>query len=41
MGQERRIVKNASREEVNREFKDLAERKIRRIPRGAWRIFLT
>jgi hypothetical protein len=26
---------------VNREFKDLAERKIRRIPRGAWRIFLT
>ena len=41
MEQERRIVKNASSEEVNREFKDLAERKILRIPRGAWRIFLT
>ena len=34
-------VKNAGRVAVKREFKDLAERKIRRIPRGAWRIFLT
>ena len=30
--QERRPVKNARRLGVNREFKDLAERKIRRIP---------
>jgi hypothetical protein len=30
--QERKPVKNASREGVKREFKDLAERKIRRIP---------
>ena len=28
MEQERRIVKNASREAVNREFKDLEEREI-------------
>ena len=28
----RRTVKNASREAVKREFKDLAEREIRRIP---------
>ena len=34
-------VKNASRVAVNREFKDLAKRKIRRIPRGARSIFLT
>ena len=33
--QERGTVKNAGRVAVNREFKDLAERKIRRIPRGA------
>ena len=33
--QVRRAVKNAGRVAVNREFKDLAERKIRRIPRGA------
>ncbi len=39
--QERRTVKNASRVAVNRESKDLAERKIRRIPRGARSIFLT
>jgi hypothetical protein len=39
--QERGAVKNAGRVVVNREFKDLAERKIRRIPRGAWSIFLT
>ena len=35
------VVKNAGRVAVNREFKDLAERKIRRIPRGAKSIFLT
>ena len=39
--QERKAVKNASRVAVNREFKDLAERKICRIPRGARGIFLT
>ena len=39
--QERRTVKNASRVAVNREFKDLAKREIRRIPRGALSIFLT
>jgi hypothetical protein len=39
--QERKAVKNAGRVAVNREFKDLAERKIRRIPRGVWSIFLT
>ena len=39
--QERRPVKNASRVGVKREFKNLAERKIRRIPRGAGSIFLT
>ena len=32
MEQERRSVKNASRDGVKREFKDLAERKICRIP---------
>ena len=30
-----------SRVVVNREFKDLAEREILRVPRGAWSIFLT
>jgi hypothetical protein len=30
--EERRAVKNAGREAVKREFEDLAERKIRRIP---------
>ena len=30
-----RAVKNAGGVSVNREFKELAERKIRRIPRGA------
>ena len=39
--QERGAVKNAGRVAVNREFKDLAEREIRRVPRGAWSIFLT
>ena len=39
--QERRAVKNAGRVAVNREFKDLAEREIRRVPRGTWSIFLT